>query len=105
MLLHRGRQFQRIVTPYTIISIVSLLNTIYSIYGKEQSSHPMMIVTGLLSIFILFIMQILCKIGRPEDCRYLAVPVFLVHAIGAVCTYKEWVPEYFNRFPKEVMQI
>jgi hypothetical protein len=65
----------------------------------------MMIVTGLLSIFILFIMQILCKIGRPEDCRYLAVPVFLVHAIGAVCTYKEWVPEYFNRFPKEVMQI
>jgi hypothetical protein len=103
MLLHRGRQFQQIVTAYTVISIFSLLNTIYYIYGKNQSSHPMKIVTFSLSIFILFIMQILCRIGRPELCRFFAVPMFLVHATGAVCTYKEWAPANFNKFPKEEM--
>lgn len=97
VLEHRGVQFKRIITPYTIISTISWLTSIYSFYSNKMTSHPIKIMITLpVSIFILLVMQVLCKIGRPTDCRFLAYPAYLVHVIGAVCVYKEWVPEYFN---------
>jgi hypothetical protein len=103
LVLHRGAQFTRIVTPTTIFSILSLLSTIYSLY-VQKSGNPMMIVTGILTILFMFLLQILVRIGKPEYCMMLAVPYLLIHAVGSVCAYKEWAPASFNKYPKDVMQ-
>ena len=44
------------------------------------------------------------RIGKPEYCIQTAVPYLLIHAVGAVCAYKEWAPASFNTYPKDVMQ-
>jgi len=64
----------------------------------------MMIITGILTIFCIILLQILVRAGKAEYCVILAVPYLLIHAIGSVCTYKEWTPTSFNSYPKDVMQ-
>ncbi len=64
----------------------------------------MMLVTGGLTLLIVLLIKVLVVIGKPEFSTHLAVPYFLVHCMGTVCTYKEWVPESFKAYPKDVMQ-
>lgn len=63
----------------------------------------MMIVTGILTILYMLLLQIFVRIGKPEYAIHTAVPYLLIHAVGAVCAYKEWAPASFNAYPKDVM--
>jgi hypothetical protein len=103
LVLHRGAQFKRIVTPTTIFSLLSLLSTIYSFF-VQKSGNPMMIVTGILTILCMLFLQLLVRLGKAEYCVHLAVPYLLIHAVGSVCAYKEWEPASFIAYPKDVMQ-
>jgi len=64
----------------------------------------MMLVTGVLTILFFVVLQVFVRTGRPHWCMKIAVFYLLIHAIASVCTYKEWAPDYFNQFPKDVMQ-
>jgi cytochrome bd-type quinol oxidase subunit 1 len=64
----------------------------------------MMLVTGGFTLALTLIFKLLVVVGKPELNEHLAVPYVLIHALGAVCTYKEWVPESFKQYPKDVMQ-
>ncbi len=64
----------------------------------------MMLVTGGLTLLISLIIKVLIVIGKSEWSEYTAVPYFIVHCLGTVCTYKGWVPESFKAYPKDVMQ-
>ena len=64
----------------------------------------MMLVTSGLTIALLCVLKFFIVLGKYEVNEYLAVPYVLIHALGAVCTYKEWVPDHFKQYPKDVMQ-
>ena len=64
----------------------------------------MMLVTGVLTILFFFVVQVFVRTGRSHWCVHTAVFYLLIHVIGSVCTYKDWAPDYFNHFPKDVMQ-
>ena len=64
----------------------------------------MILVTSVLTLLLALVAKLFLVIGRPELSTHLLVPYFLMHATGAVCTYKEWVPESFAEYPKDALQ-
>jgi len=63
----------------------------------------MMLVTGGCTLLIALFIKLFNKIGKSEWNEYLPIAYLIVHCLGAVCIYKEWVPNYFREFPKDVM--
>lgn len=63
-----------------------------------------MLITGVGTILIMLIIAVLDMNDKIEYSTWLAVPYLLIHAIGATCCYKEWVPSSFMKYPKDVMQ-
>ncbi len=63
----------------------------------------MMLITGGATLLLAIITQILVRC-RLDKVALFFTPYLLVHAIGTVCCYKEWEPESFKKFPKDVMQ-
>ena len=66
----------------------------------------MMIVTGVGTLLVAFAIKFILRRGKSK--YYFAfdiVPIvyMLIHAIGTVCVYKEWVPHSFLEYPKDVM--
>jgi len=85
--------------------------TVYSLYGpgsrEQRSGNPMMLVTGVGTLLVSIAVKIMNKVGKSKyyiAFDLLALVYMIIHACGAVCTYKEWVPESFRRYPKDVMQ-
>lgn len=64
----------------------------------------MMLVTGVLTIFVCLFLKLLILINKKEHADLVAPFYFIFHAIGAVCTYKEWTPASFKVYPKDVLQ-
>jgi hypothetical protein len=63
-----------------------------------------MLVTGGFTLLLTLLLKLFVVIGKPGLGEYFAVIYVLIHSLGAVCTYKEWVPESFKQYPKDVMQ-
>ncbi len=42
--------------------------------------------------------------GIPTFPELISVGYMLTHAIAAVCCYKEWIPESFKEYPKDVFE-
>lgn len=63
-----------------------------------------MLITGVATILLTLIIAVLDTIDKIEYSTWLAVPYLLIHAIGATCSYKEWMPSSFSNYPKDVMQ-
>lgn len=64
----------------------------------------MMLITGAGVILIMLNIAILDRIDKIEYYSWLVVPYLLIHVIGTICCYKEWMPSTFLNYPKDVMQ-
>ena len=66
----------------------------------------MQLVTGGLTVLGTLVVKLLFILGKGNLCvrGHWSVIFLLVHTIGPVCTYKEWVPDSFKPYPKDVMQ-
>ena len=82
-------------------ALASFIVNCYQLFIKKNG-HPLLVITGAVTFFgiggILFVLKIFKKLDLAE---YLSVPYFLVHAIAATCCYIGWVPDSFQKYPKD----
>jgi hypothetical protein len=69
----------------------------------SKSGHPIFMINGAINLFGVIFIWICIKTGRLKYCTRLVPPYMLFNTISAVCVYKEWLPAYFNEFPKDNM--
>ena len=94
-----GTQFERVVWPGIIIVCLGFIVTCVNLF-VYNSGHPINLITGGLDILFALTTWILVKIRKAHYSSWLAVPFFLYHTLAVVFVYKEWLPNYFNRYPK-----
>ena len=69
----------------------------------SKSGHPIFIISGAVDLIGIILVWILIKTGNSKYCTRLVFPYFVYHTVSAVCVYKEWLPAYFNGYPKDNM--
>jgi hypothetical protein len=69
----------------------------------SKTGHPIFLISGVVDLLGTIFIWICIKTGNSKYCTRLAFPYFLYHTISAVCVYKEWLPAYFNGYPKDNM--
>ena len=90
--VHLGNQFARVYWPLLLSILLNFCMHIYNIYF-QKSGHPMNLVAGGGSLFILSIIFVLLRLKKMGPIQYFALPYMLHHAIVTVCVYKEWLPD------------
>lgn len=53
----------------------------------------------------MILIALMIKFKRQEYIHYLTVPYLLNHAISSVFVYKEWLPDSWNKYPKENVEM
>jgi hypothetical protein len=102
LLIHRGKQFERVIWPISLALIVSYAFSLYSVYF-ENTGHPIWTITGGLDMVLIAGLWILVKVGKAGYTSYLTVPFFVYHSAAVVCVYNEWLPQYLLNYSKEEM--
>ena len=97
--LHIGKQFERIMIPGTLIVCLGCITTCINLF-VYNSGHPINLITNGIDILFTIILWTLVKSGKSYLCRWTTVPFFFSHSMAIVCVYKDWLPDYFNRYPK-----
>ena len=70
---------------------MSLLVTLFQIY-VQNTSHPMMIVTGIYTLTSTLIMAF-TPLGKSNLVKYVLSLYVWIHTIATVLVYKDWLPE------------
>ena len=55
-------------------------------------------------MLLTLVVKLNIRVGLGMLNEHLVIVYLLIHCIGTVCLYKEWVPRSFLDYPKDVMQ-
>jgi hypothetical protein len=76
LIIHRGKQFERVIWPISIVLILAYAISLYDVYVLN-TGHPIWTITGGLDMVLIAAVLILVKVGKAGYTSYLTVFYFV----------------------------
>jgi hypothetical protein len=104
LFMERGIQYAKVAGAVTAAAVLNLLSQSAAFFLSASLGNPMKLITSALGLLVMVVDMMMIKFKKSQLVPFMTVPYLLVHVIGTICVYKEWVPSSFLKFPKETFE-